>query len=333
MATAKQLGASDIHLEPTAAKMKVRFRVGGVMVDGGDIAAGLKESLVSKLKVMAGLDSTVYNLPQDGAFVAQGVQGRISTIPVLDGQSVVIRLFGVAKELEGLDGLGLSQTQRQALALLLKRTSGLLLITGPTGSGKTTTFYAALRQIDPQTNKIITVEDPVEQQLGGVVQVPVNESTGFATALRSILRHAPNVIGVGEIRDGHSAAMALQAALTGHLVVATLHADSVLGTLSRLRELGLNSKILAQVLVGVCSQRLVHMRQVGQGSCARALFELSGVSDQLASAIAQECSIAQCEEILKSEGFLSLVAVAEAAVAAGEISQELFMSEFVAVFD
>jgi len=324
---AQKRGASDIHLEPLEKGLRVRFRVGGQMVEGGAIPEGLKESLPAKLKLLARLDSTKRMIPHDGALKIAGAQGRLSTIPVLGGESVVIRLFSDKGDLEKLANLGVLQAQYELFASALRRPWGLFVISGPTGSGKTTTFYAALREINPAAQKIITVEDPVEQRLKGVTQVPVAAGTTFAVALRSILRHAPNVMGVGEIRDGESAAMALQAALTGHLVVATVHAGSVAGVISRLRELGLNPAMLAEVLCGVSSQRLLQLRHEGQ-TRTRGIFEVYQPSRAFATAIKNTESTARLEKILEEESFLTLRQNALKLVENAELTREAFLSEF-----
>ena len=339
---AADLGASDIHLEPEEHGLRLRYRVGGLMREGPLLDTALQEALVAKLKLLARLDSTQLLAPQDGAFVIGGTQVRLSVIPALGGESVVMRLFRRVGELERLEGLGLLPAQIADIKKAIAPMHGLLIIAGPTGSGKTTTFYATLRAIDPAAQKIITVEDPVEQRLEGVCQTPVGpqspsaaparrengpmERLTFSTALRSILRQAPNVIGVGELRDLESARMALQAALTGHLVVATLHADSAAGVPARLTDMGLEPTILAEVLCGVISQRLLQ----GRGACPQGAFEVLLPTAAVRQAIKARHSSAAIEVLLAQEKFFGMRQSAEAMVRAGKVNEEAVLAEFFA---
>jgi type II secretory ATPase GspE/PulE/Tfp pilus assembly ATPase PilB-like protein len=342
---ALKLGASDIHLEPEEQSLGVRYRVGGLMRDGFALDGALREGVTAKLKLMARLDSTQTLIPQDGAFVLKGVQVRLSVIPALGGQSVVMRLFKKVKELENLEGLGLDKKQVAEIKKIVGQTHGLFIIAGPTGSGKTTTFYAALRAIDPAAQKIITVEDPVEQRLEGVCQTPVGsvgsnprhagrenapvETLTFATALRSILRQAPNVIGVGELRDTESAKMALQAALTGHLVIATLHADSAARVPARLIDMGLEAGVLAEVLGGVLAQRLLMTRTEAGGSVCTGVFEVMTPDEKICAAIKKCAGALEFQSILEEQKFVTLKQRAEGLVKTGRLSREAMLAEFV----
>lgn len=327
-AEALEAGASDIHLEPQGSGMGLRWRIGGQLRDGPPVGAALKDNLVAKLKLLARLDPTQSQTPQDGAFVIQGVHARLSAIPALGGQSLVVRLFRQADELQQLGGLGLQEDQLIALGATLKRLQGLVIIAGPTGSGKTTTFYAALRALDPAQHKVITVEDPVEQRLSGVCQVPVKGELTFATALRSILRQAPNVIGVGELRDADSARMAVQAALTGHLVVATLHADSAAAVPVRLIDMGVEPAILAQVLEASLAQRLIFYKNAaGQNAC-RGVFELMRPDVTLRAMIAQRQSLQTLQTHLAQEGFVTLWQRAQTLAQQGCFPREALLGEF-----
>ena len=325
---ALSLKASDIHLEPTEKGLQLRWRINGRMLDGPILGGALKDSLVAKLKLMARLDSTQTQLPQDGAFVLKDTQVRVSVIPVLNGESIVMRIFRRVGDLERLEGLGLEPDQIAEIKKAIGRLHGLFIIAGPTGSGKTTTFYATLRAIDTQAQKIITVEDPIEQRLEGVCQTPVKGGLNFATALRSILRQSPNVIGVGELRDLESARMALQAALTGHLVVATLHADSAAQVSARLIDMGLEPAILAEVLSCVVSQRLMITRSQ-KGESVTGVFEVMRPSVAVLQAIKSCQSAPELQRILSGEGFIAMRERAAGLVKTGKITQEAVLSEFV----
>ncbi|MDC8785699.1 GspE/PulE family protein [Roseateles koreensis] len=268
---ALQDGASDVHIECTLRGASVRFRVDGVMsmvrtVEGASVA----EQLVSRLKVMAELDIGERRLPQDGRFKLK-VQGRevdfrLSIMPSVFGEDAVVRVLDRARiEQAGgsltLDALGFQPDERAAIRAQARQPHGMLLVTGPTGSGKTTTLYATLAEIHTGTDKIITIEDPVEYQLAGVVQIPVNEKKGltFSRGLRSILRHDPDRVMVGEIRDAETAQIAVQAALTGHLVFSTVHANNAFDVIGRFMHMGLDLYNVVSALNAVLAQRLVRL--------------------------------------------------------------------------
>ena len=265
LAEAVRAGASDVHVESVEEGLRVRLRLDGVLHLSQTLDRSFQAAVLSRLKVLAGLDIAERRLPQDGrARVRAGdreIDLRVSTLPALHGESVVLRL------LDGVGGpasraiaeLGIAADTRATFAAMLARNSGLVLVTGPTGSGKTTTLYAALAERATPGVKTVTVEDPVEYRLDGVVQLPVNHRAGFgfATALRAILRHDPDVILVGETRDTETAEIAVQAALTGHLVLSTLHTTDATSALARLVEMGVPPYLLAATLQGVLAQRLV----------------------------------------------------------------------------
>lgn len=269
LAEAVRAGASDIHVETRADGVRIRLRLDGVLRDVQQLGSEFRAAVVSRLKVLAGLDIAERRLPQDGrARVRVGtreVDIRVSTLPALHGESMVLRLLdggeepGTAAPPMTLDTLGLAPVMRDDLRALLHRSSGLVLVTGPTGSGKTTTLYAALRERSEPGVKVVTVEDPVEYRLDDVVQLPVNPRAGFgfAEALRAILRHDPDVILVGEMRDAETAEIAVRAALTGHLVLSTVHTTDAIGALARLRDMGVPAYLLTATLQGVVAQRLV----------------------------------------------------------------------------
>jgi general secretion pathway protein E len=265
-------GATDIHFEPMADRMIVRYRVDGMLRREADHARRVAVPIVTRIKVMAGLDIGERRLPQDGRIrqTAQGrdIDFRVSTVPGVHGEGLVLRVLDQQQAGARLDGLGLPQTAVAGLAAELDRPHGIVLVTGPTGSGKTTTLYAGLRRMDSARRKILTVEDPVEYMLDGVNQIQVKPAIGltFAHALRSFLRQDPDVILVGEIRDGETARVAIQAALTGHLVLSTLHTNDATGAIPRLIDMGVDSYLLASTLGGILAQRLVrtlcrHCRQ------------------------------------------------------------------------
>ena len=260
---ALQKKATDIHLEPMAEAFRVRFRIDGLLTEYRTFPQWLAEPVLIRLKVMANVDITERRLPHDGSFAFEDfrekVNIRVSTIPVNNGEKCVLRLLPANDSAQTLDNLDFSETTLQAIRKIFSAPQGLFLVTGPTGSGKTTTLYAGLREIIQRKLNVTTIEDPVEYELRGANQVPVNEKCGFtfAVALRSILRQDPDVILVGEIRDAETAQIALQAAQTGHLVLSTLHTNSAKAAASRLLDLGIQKSILEEALLGVFAQRLV----------------------------------------------------------------------------
>lgn len=260
---ALQKKASDIHLEPTADSLRVRFRIDGLLTEYRTFPQWLAEPVLIRLKVMANADITERRLPHDGSFAfdnfQQKINVRLSTIPVSNGEKCVLRLLSASDSAQTLASLDFSEKTLQALRRIFSAPQGLFLVTGPTGSGKTTTLYAGLREIIQRKINVTTIEDPVEYELFGANQVSVNEKCGFtfAVALRSILRQDPDVILVGEIRDSETAQIALRAAQTGHLVLSTLHTNSAKGAAARLLDLGVSQNVLDEALLGVFAQRLV----------------------------------------------------------------------------
>jgi type II secretory ATPase GspE/PulE/Tfp pilus assembly ATPase PilB-like protein/CheY-like chemotaxis protein len=255
--------ASDIHLEPEEGGVAVRYRIDGVLRQTMVLPRAAGIPLVSRIKIMSGLDIADRLRPQDGrARVAVNgvpVDLRVSTLPASQGEKVVVRILDQRATVLSLDGMGLRTDELERIKILLQMREGVILVTGPTGSGKTTTLYSALRQIQTRGVNIVTVEDPVEYRLQGVVQVQVHEKAGltFATALRSILRQDPDVVLVGEVRDRETAATAVQASLTGHLVLTTLHTIDAASSITRLTDIGVESYKLAAALKGIVAQRLL----------------------------------------------------------------------------
>jgi type IV pilus assembly protein PilB len=256
-------GASDIHIEPGAKHTSIRFRVDGLLREVMRPRRELHAAIVSRVKVMAKLDIAEHRTPQDGRIHVRlehrEIDLRVSTLPTVLGQKVVLRVLDRANITFDLNALGIPDGSLKTLRQMLSRTNGLILVTGPTGSGKTTTLYSAIELIKGVHSNIVTVEDPVEYQLGLINQVPAGRETGmtFAGALRSILRQDPDVILVGEIRDAETAEVAIQAALTGHLVLSTLHTSDAAGAITRLKDMGIAPYKLASSLLGVVAQRLV----------------------------------------------------------------------------
>ena len=271
MLSAMQRRASDIHIEATDRATTVKFRVDGILVSAMDpLDVKLHPPLVSRLKVMSDLDIAERRVPQDGSFRMRldrkTVDFRVSILPSVFGESVVIRILDREAITTGvstlrLDRLGFNPEDLKRFRRAITRPYGMVLVTGPTGSGKTTTLYAAISEMNIQEDKLITIEDPVEYQLPGVVQIPVNEKKGltFARGLRSILRHDPDKIMVGEIRDAETAQIAIQSALTGHLVLTTVHANNVFDVIGRFASMGIDSYNFLAALTCVLAQRLIRV--------------------------------------------------------------------------
>ena len=257
--------ASDIHIEPFQKELKVRYRIDGILYQRLDPPKRYQSAMISRLKVMAKLDIAEKRLPQDGRIpikiADKDIDIRVSIIPTTFGERVVLRLLDKQSLLLGMGEIGLSPDKHQTLQDLISRSNGILLVTGPTGSGKTTTLYAALSQINSPDKNIITIEDPVEYQLWGIGQIQVNPKIGltFAHGLRSVLRHDPDVILVGEIRDAETAEIAIQAALTGHLVFSTLHTNDAASAATRLVDMEIEPFLVASVVRAIVAQRLIRV--------------------------------------------------------------------------
>jgi general secretion pathway protein E len=263
IARAVETRASDIHFEPFPDRLRVRYRYDGVLHEVESPPHGWQAAIVSRIKIMAGLDIAERRLPQDGriklAVRGHDIDFRVSTIPTLHGEKVVMRILDRSAVVLDFDALGFPGALRDPFVRLLDAPNGIILVTGPTGSGKTTTLYTALKHLNAVTRNVVTVEDPIEYQLAGINQIQVKAQIGltFATLLRSILRQDPDVIMIGEIRDLETAQIAVQAALTGHLVLSTLHTNSAAATVTRLRDMGIDDYLLAATLNGVLAQRLI----------------------------------------------------------------------------
>ncbi len=339
-------GASDIHIENHPRGADVRLRIDGVLlpvqkVDG----TALAEQIVSRLKVMAELDIGERRLPQDGRFKlrmsGREIDFRLSVMPSAFGEDAVVRVLDRAHIEHGsgqltLQALGFEPALRDAILAVARRPHGMLLVTGPTGSGKTTTLYAAITETHTGREKTITIEDPVEYQLPGVVQIPVNDKKGlsFARGLRSILRHDPDRVMVGEIRDAETAQIAVQAALTGHLVFSTVHANSAFDVIGRFMHMGLDLYNVVSALEAVLAQRLLRQlctdcRGAGCAHCRgtgyrgrRAVAEMLLLDDELRDLIASRAPMGRIKQMARERGMQPLRAVAEQAVADGWTTTE-----------
>ncbi|QNL45240.1 type II/IV secretion system protein [Oscillibacter hominis] len=255
--------ASDIHLEPEEGELRVRMRIDGLMRAVMSVPKALQSSVISRLKIMGGMDITERKVPQDGRanvrIKQSDVDLRMSTLPTIYGEKFVIRLLDKSARLLDKSRIGLTGEDLGKYERLLRQNSGVILIVGPTGSGKSSTMYTMIRELNTEQVNLVTLEDPVEYNIAGINQVQINEKTGmtFAGGLRAILRQDPDIIAVGEIRDGETAQIAMRAALTGHLVLSTIHTNDAISTVERLLDIGVEPYLIASALSGVISQRLV----------------------------------------------------------------------------
>jgi type IV pilus assembly protein PilB len=258
---ARVLDASDVHIEPRSSVTCVRYRVNGLMKDGLNVPRWLHENLIARIKILAKLDISERRVPQDGQISAEGNNPdiRVSVLPSKNGEKIVLRLLRNNRTAPSLPQLNLPPNIEETLRALIHRPQGLVLVVGPTGSGKTTTLYALVREVCREPLNIVTIEDPVEYELERITQVQVHEKAGltFARALRAILRQDPDVILIGEIRDSETAKIAFEASMTGHLVLSTLHTTDCSSALSRLMELGVKRDLIANGTAAVIAQRLV----------------------------------------------------------------------------
>ncbi len=258
-----QNSSSDVHIEPHSHQLKVRNRIDGVLITVREIEMRLSAAIVSRIKILSGLDIAQRRIPQDGRFDisidGQNVDVRVSVIPTIHGESIVLRLLYKKSLNFDFFSLGYSGKNRQRILSMLNKPHGLILVTGPTGSGKSTTLYAMLQQINNSEKKIVSVEDPVEYKIDGINQIQVHADIGvsFSNALRAIVRHDPEVIMVGEMRDSETAEIAVRASMTGHLILTTLHTNSAVSSIERLIDLGVEKSFVFSSLIGVVAQRLV----------------------------------------------------------------------------
>ena len=351
--------ATDIHIEPFEEKVVVRYRVDGVLEDRHALTKGHQAPVTSRIKVMGKMDIAERFIPQDGRIgIAMGnraVDIRVSSLPTQHGERIVMRLLDKTRGLLSLEDLGMNEEERLRLEALIRQPHGMILLTGPTGSGKSTTLYAILQALaTPQVN-IITVEDPIEYDLPGVGQVQVNEKAGitFATALRSILRQDPDIIMIGEMRDFETAHIGIQSSLTGHLVLSTLHTNDSVSAVSRLVDMGVDPYLVAGSVLGVVAQRLVrricpHCKQrtevppivakygiqvawrgIGCESCGGTgyrgrigLYEQFDVDETIAAAIASGATVADLRALSRERGFRTLLELGIERVKNGDTTPE-----------
>ena len=342
-------GASDIHIEAFEHFSLVRFRIDGSLRDVARPRRELHAALLSRIKILASLDIAEKRLPQDGRMAlrvaGKAVDVRVSTLPTGHGERAVLRLLDKQAGRLDLKALGLAEDTRVALSKLVRQPHGIVLVTGPTGSGKTTTLYAALGQLDSTVTNILTVEDPIEYDLEGVGQTQVNAriDMDFARALRAILRQDPDVVMIGEIRDLETAQIAVQASLTGHLVLATLHTNDAIAAVTRLVDMGIEPFLLSSSLLGVLSQRLIRLlceackvpdplhpgawRAVGCSVCAQsgfrgraAICELLEVDQAMQALIHEGASEARMRELAQRNGFKNMREDAQRWLQAGSTS-------------
>ena len=333
-------GASDIHIEPYERHSSVRFRVDGTLREVVQPNRALHAALISRLKIMADLDIAEKRLPQDGRISlrigTRAVDVRVSTLPSAHGERAVLRLLDKSGANLSLESVGMQGGVLQRLAQLIAQPHGIILVTGPTGSGKTTTLYAALQRLDASAGNIMTVEDPIEYELAGIGQTQVNPKIDltFAKALRAILRQDPDAIMIGEIRDFETAQIAIQASLTGHLVLATLHTNDAASAVTRLTDMGVEPFLLSSSLLGVLAQRLVRKlcnvcSGAGCSSCGQTgyqgrtgVFELMVADDAIRAQIHGRAAEADIRQAALSSGMTLMREDGERLVASGITSRE-----------
>jgi general secretion pathway protein E len=342
-------GASDIHIEPYERASSVRFRVDGTLREVVQPNRGLHAALISRLKIMAELDIAEKRLPQDGRISlrigGRAIDVRVSTLPSAHGERAVLRLLDKSESKFTLEGLGMSGEVLRAFKQLVQQPHGIVLVTGPTGSGKTTSLYASLQTVDTSTTNVLTVEDPIEYELPGIGQTQVNAKIDltFAKALRAILRQDPDVIMIGEIRDYETAQIAIQASLTGHLVLATLHTNDAPSAVTRLMDMGVEPFLLSSSLLGVQAQRLVrklcpackrqgtdgHWHPVGCPACSQTgyrgrtgVYELMTVDEELRALIHQRAAEGELAAAARAKGLRSMREDGERLILEGITSAE-----------
>ena len=256
-------GGSDIHFDPTEEDLNVRVRVDGSLMNYAKVPAVIKKNLVTRIKIISGMNITESRLPQDGAIKGliedMDVDLRVSSLPIVNGEKIVIRILDYTMSLNGLESIGLTKDNYDKIQALIKKPNGIIMVTGATGSGKSTTVYSMLQVLNTTDRNIITVEDPVEMKIAGINQVQVMSEIGltFSNSLRSILRQDPDIIMIGEIRDDETARIAVRASITGHLVLSTIHTNNSLNTIERLLDMDVERYLLGSALSGIISQRLV----------------------------------------------------------------------------
>lgn len=329
-------GASDLHLEPRSDHVCIRQRIDGFLVPLRRFPKGVLGALVSRIKVMAHMDIGEKRLPQDGAMTVQHrserVDIRVSSIPTLHGEKLVLRLLRNQPERLSLSELGMGSEEAARTQAMLQKPGGFIIVTGPTGTGKTTTLYAMLQELNRPDRNVVTLEDPVEYQLSGVNQIQIHRKAGltFAVGLRAVLRQDPDVIMVGEVRDRETADIAVRAALTGHLVLTTLHTTDAPSTITRLLDMDIEPFKIASALTGVIAQRLVRLicascRGHGCESCFQTgyrqrtgAFEVLLMKEEMQPLVVERASLARLRQAFKREGMRSLQEVVLEKVLTGQ---------------
>lgn len=269
------MGASDIHFDPTEDELRVRIRIDGILDDYAMIPSSVRQNVVTRVKILSGMNITETRLPQDGAIKMvlnnRDLDMRVSSLPTKRGEKIVIRILDYSRSMRGIEYLYFSEDNYKKIMQMISAPNGIILVTGATGSGKSTTVYSFLQKLNIKGANLITVEDPVEMEIKGINQVQVNSEIGldFAAVLRSILRQDPNIIMIGEIRDSETAKIAVRASITGHLVLSTLHTNNALTTIERLIDMGVERYLLSSALTGIVSQKLArklcdHCKQLRQ---------------------------------------------------------------------
>lgn len=316
MVDAAKRGASDIHFDPHKDFMKIRIRIDGALIDYAEVPNEIKKNLVTRIKIISGMNITESRLPQDGAIKATlqsvNLDLRVSCLPTIEGEKIVIRILDYSMSLSGIEHLGFSEENYRKVLQMISVPNGIILVTGATGSGKSTTVYSILQKLNKEDTNIVTVEDPIEMDIEGINQVQTNAEIGldFATALRSILRQDPNVIMIGEIRDTETAKIAVRASITGHIVLSTIHTNNSLNTIERLLDMDVERYLLSSALEGIVSQKLArklcpHCRsQRPTNQYEKDLFR-----KVLGHEVSQICSVEGCDEC--GNGYKGRIAIHE----------------------
>ncbi len=323
---AKTIGSSDIHYEVFKSDARIRFRIDGKLIEKYKIEKDNYLELVNKIKIKSNLDITEKRLPQDGRINYDNFDIRVSILPTLHGEKIVMRILGRDTDHLSIDKLGMTDEEKRLYLEALKSSKGIILISGPTGSGKTTTLYASLKLLNDIKTNIVTVEDPIEYTLKGINQVQLREDIGltFTSALRTFLRQDPDIIMLGEIRDGATAEMAIRASLTGHLVLSTIHTNSALGTISRLVDMGIPTFLIAETLKISVAQRLVRKLCDSCKTSHSAVQE--EYSNKAFSQISKHWAAAGCENCHYT-GYLGRTAIYEVIPIDFLLSQEIKKEE------
>jgi type IV pilus assembly protein PilB len=325
---ASKRGASDIHFDPLEEHMKVRIRIDGQLHDYAEVPNSIKKNLITRIKIISGMNITESRLPQDGAIKATikdvDLDLRVSSIPTIEGEKIVIRILDYSMSNSGLEALGFSDINLKKVIQMINVPNGIILITGATGSGKSTTVYSILHRLNKEETNIITVEDPIEMNITGINQIQTNSEIGldFATALRSILRQDPNIIMIGEIRDTETAKIAVRASITGHLVLSTIHTNDSLNTIERLLDMDVERYLLSSALTGIISQKLArklcpHCRQ----KRATSDYEKNIFKKVLGHDVNEVYSAGSCEQC--GNGYSGRIAIHEVLIINQEIKDAI----------